>query len=158
MMPKRGPPKTPSAVLKARKTFRKDRHTDEIDVAAGSAVPDPPEHLDDRTRAVWLQIGPKLAEFGLLTHLDGIGFELLCQSYVDTLSATEQLKADDLVVFVGENSTPMPNPLVGIISKNLTTLKWCLTQFGLTPAARNGLKSGKGDDKPADPMAELMGG
>ena len=155
-MGRRGPPKTPANVLKSRKTFRKDRHSDDVDSAVKTSVPKPPEHLSEPAKEAWKKLGPKLAKVGLLTELDAMGMEVLCQSYADTISTTDQLKTSDLVVYVGENATPMANPLVGIIAKNLATLKWCLTQFGLTPAARTGIRTGKQKESEADPMGKML--
>lgn len=156
-MGKRGPPKTPATILKNRGTFRRDRHSDDIDAALpkNSAVPKAPEHLDERAKRAWKTLAPKLAKVGLLTELDAIGMEVLCRAYADTVSTTEQLSQEDLVVMVGENSTPQANPLVGIISKNIATLKWALTQFGLTPASRTGIKSGAKSEE-TDRMDELL--
>ena len=156
-MPKRGPPKTPAAMLKDRGTFRKDRHSDDVDQAAKVAVPKPPEHLTDRAKEAWRKLGPKLAKVGLLTELDGMGMEVLCQAYADTVDVAQKLGEESLVVTVGENNTPMANPLVGIVAKNLATLKWALTQFGLTPAARTGIRTGGGKKEAADPMEGLLG-
>jgi len=157
-MGRRGPPKTPAAVLKCRQTFRKDRHSDDVDASVKAAMPQPPAHLDETARAAWKKLGPKLVKAGLLTELDGMGMEVLCQAYSGTVDTTRLLAEGELIVYVGENATPMANPLVGIIAKNLATLKWALTQFGLTPASRTGIRTGKDKDAPADPMAALMSG
>ena len=150
-MGKRGPPKTPTATLKTRKTFRRDRHDDAIDVTLKPTLPNPPDYFDVTAKRQWNKIGAMLRDKGLLTQLDAIAFEMLITSYMGVVNTAKQL---------GESGSPAPNPLVGINSKMLATLKWCLTQFGCTPSARNGLKPlGPGDEsRPIDPMESLIGG
>ena len=156
-MPKRGPSKTPAAVLKERGTFRKDRHHDAaIDSDLKPKLPSPPEHFDEVMQSLWYDLGQKLADRGLMTELDAQAFELLVGSYFAMRQSQEQLANEELVMFVGENGTPMANPLVGIQAKYLATLKWCLTQFGCTPSARTGVKTEK-KALGIDPMAALLG-
>ncbi|WP_029247125.1 phage terminase small subunit P27 family [Schlesneria paludicola] len=157
-MGKRGPGKTPVATLKQRGTFRADRHSDEVDEQLGPSLPDPPPHFDAEQIELWNKIGGKLAARGLMTDLDAQAFELLIASYVGMLQAQDALAADDLIVYVGEQSTPMANPLVNIIAKNTAMLKWCLTQFGCTPSARTGITPAKRVEKTIDPMAALLAG
>lgn len=156
-MGRRGPPKTPATVLKQRKTFRGDRHSDDVEKTAKAVIPKAPTHLSAKARAVWKVLAPKLKRCGLLTELDGISFEVLCTSYADTVAAAKKLTPDELVVYVGESMTPMANPLVGIISKNLATLKWAIAQYGLSPAARTGIRTAKQAAADTDPMDDLLG-
>lgn len=158
MMGKRGPPKTPATSLKQRGTFRADRHSDDVDKTAQPVLLRPPAHLNAKTKAVWRALAPKLKKHGLLTELDAISFEVLCQSYSDTIAAAGQLTPDQLIVYVGEQKTPMANPLVGIIGKNLATLKWAIQQYGLSPAARTGIRTASVKADEADRMEELLGG
>lgn len=102
-------------------------------------------------------MGSQLVKAGILSQLDAMALELLITSYIGTIDVARQLAAGDLVVFVGENGTPCPNPLVGIMAKNIATLKWTLQQFGLTPAARTGIKLQQSQAEP-DPMASLISG
>ena len=157
-MGRRGPPKTPANVLKKRQTFRRDRHSDDVDKTAKAAIPKAPAHLTAKAKAVWKSLAPKLKRHGLLTELDGISLEVLCTSYADTIAAAAALQPDALVVYVGESMTPMANPLVGIIGKNLATLKWAIAQYGLSPAARTGIRTAKRDAADVDPMDEILGG
>ena len=76
-MGKRGPAKTPVATLKARGTFRSDRHNDQVDSELGPSLPPPPDHFDDEQIALWNEIGTKLERRGLMTELDAQAFELL---------------------------------------------------------------------------------
>lgn len=156
-MGKRGPPKTPAAIKQKRGTTRRDRDTDDRERGLTFTLPSPPDHLSDKAREAWELLGPKLVNAELMTELDAIALEVLCESYAGTVETTENLKADNLIVYAGKEKTPMANPLVGVIQKNLATLKWAMVQFGLTPAARNAIKppEKKEDD---DPMGQLLGG
>ena len=156
-MGRRGPPKTPVSTLRARGTFRADRHHDEIDSELPPCLPSAPPHFTDEQIAIWNEVGAKLAARGLMTELDAQAFELLIGSYVGMQEAQSELARSDLIVYVGEQMTPVANPLVGIISKNTALLKWCLTQFGCTPSARTGITPAKREVKSVDPMAALLG-
>lgn len=156
-MGRRGPPKTPTAIKDARQTMRKDRDTPDAAHGLKPVCPPPPAHLSVRAKAAWRTIGPKLAKYGLMTELDAIALEVLCTAYAETLTAAGQLKTKDLVILAGQNGTPMANPLVGIIGKNLTTLRWALGRFGMTPADRSGIKASNKQDA-VDEMDELLNG
>ena len=157
-MGKRGPSKTPVATLKQRGTFRADRHNDQIDSELGPSLPAPPIHFDEEQIALWNEIGTKLERRGLMTDLDAQAFELLIGAYVGMRQAQEQLSNSELVIYVGEMGTPIANPLIGIISKHLATVKWSLTQFGCTPSARTGINPAKRPETKVDPMAALLAG
>lgn len=156
-MGRRGPPKTPAKTLKSRGTFRKDRHSDDVEKTAKPKLPACPKHLSERAKSLWKVLGPKLVKHGLLTELDAISFEVLCSSYAGTVEAAEKLMPDELVVYVGESGTPVANPLVGIIAKNLATLKWSISQYGLSPAARTGIRTQATKSAQLDEMEELLG-
>lgn len=157
-MGRRGPAKTPVAELKKRGTFRKDRHSDAIDSELVPSLPAPPVHFDEDQKAVWNDVGQRLAAKGLMTELDAQAFELLIGSFFGMREAQNQLSASDLIVYVGDQGTPIANPLVHIISKNTALLKWCLTQFGCTPSSRTGITPAKHKVKSIDPMAQLLSG
>ena len=140
----------------ARGTFRKDRHSDEVDAQLEPSLPDPPAHFSDDEVAIWNEVGQKLAAKGLMTELDAAAFELLVGSYVGMRQAQEQLSESSLIVYVGEQGTPIANPLVGIIAKHTALLKWTLTQFGCTPSARAGVKPAERKKTIVDPMAALL--
>ena len=42
-----------------------------------SELPECPEHLSDRAKCVWNELGLELAACGVLTRLDALGLELL---------------------------------------------------------------------------------
>lgn len=156
-MGRRGPPKTPTATLKARGTFRGDRHSDDVDSQLENKVPPPPQHFDDDQKALWQKVGEKLASKGLLTELDGMAFELLISSYLGMQDMTNKLSDEDLV-YITESGAPIVNPLVGVIAKHIGLLKWTLREFGCTPSARTGIRIDKPEKKKVDPMSLLLAG
>lgn len=152
---KRGPPKKPAALLKQRGTFRKDRHSDDLEALAPPNLPAAPAHLSSAEKTKWREVGTKLAKLGICSDLDAIALELLVSSYCGMTDAAAELARGDLVIEVGESGVPMPNPLVGIIGKHNQLLKWCLTQFGMTPSARTSIRLPEKTKE--DPMATLLG-
>ena len=151
---KRGPAKKPSAVLKKRGTFRRDRHSDDLEPATPPNLPAAPQHLTDAERAKWHEVGSKLVALGICSDLDGIALELLVTSYCGMVEATQELAHADLVVEVGESGCPMANPLVGIVGKRQQMLKWCLTQFGMTASSRTSIRLP--EPQKIDPMQALL--
>jgi P27 family predicted phage terminase small subunit len=149
-------PKTPSKILKAKGTFRKDRHSDDLDAVAVPALPPAPDHLTQQQQALWDKIGQQLVDAGLLTNFDAQAFESLIKTYSELIAFEQQLgDVPDLVVPVGENGAMMAHPLVGLIHKWRTLLMRHLTQFGLTPSARTGIKLQQAQSE-TDPMAALI--
>lgn len=151
---KRGPPKKPAALLKRRGTFRKDRHSDDLEPVTPPNLPAPPSHLTETERAKWNEVGSQLVKLGICSDLDAMALELLIRSYCGMCDAADELADGDLVVEVGESCTPMANPLVGIVAKQLATLKWCLTQFGMTPSSRTSIRLP--ETQQIDPMQALL--
>lgn len=156
-MGRRGPPKTPTATLKARGTFRADRHSDDVDSQLENKIPPPPDHFDDDQKALWQKLGEKLASKGLLTELDGMAFELLVGSYLGMRQIANELEGESLVFFT-ESGAPIVNPLVGVIAKHTALLKWTLREFGCTPSARTGIRIEKKEKQKVDPMSLLLAG
>jgi P27 family predicted phage terminase small subunit len=154
-MGRRGPPKTPVATLKARGTFRGDRHSDDVESQLEPKIPPPPDHLDDGQKTLWKKLGKLLVARGLVTDLDGMALELLVSSYVGMNRTSNDLAEDDLI-YLTDSGSPVMNPLVGLMSKQINLLKWCLREFGCTPSARTGIKVEKPAKKSLDPMAALL--
>lgn len=83
---------TDGAVVKPSR--KRGKKTDKNDAAATAAsdaaseggddkatVPDPPAHLDEVGRAMWLHLAPTLVQEELLTKLDDGSLEMLCIAY-----------------------------------------------------------------------------
>lgn len=122
-------------------------------------LPDPPEWLEDSVSLQhWHKYGPILNRLGLLESLDAVAFGMLCDAIACFLSARDQLPADELVVYVGENGAAAQNPLVSIIRQQAKAIKDLLSEFGMTPSSRTGLTGSTSVERTAkelDPLEEL---
>lgn len=148
-------PKTPSKLLKERGTFRRDRHSDDLEASAVPGLPPAPDHLTPQQKSLWSKVGKQLVEAGLLSSFDAQAFECMIKTYSE-LVAFEQQLADEpnIVSEVGENGALQQHPLINIVHKWRMMLLRHLQQFGLTPAARTGIKLQQ--SQADDPMAALI--
>jgi len=84
-MAKPGPPKTPTAELAKRGSWRAklpDRES-EIQVAALRVAPDPPEWLSEGGCAIWRAHAQPAFNEGLLTAMDVMAFGMMCERVAD---------------------------------------------------------------------------
>jgi len=84
-MGKRGPAKTPTAVLAARGSWlaKLPDRVDEIQVAALRVAPDPPEWLSEGGCAIWRAHAQPAFNEGLLTAMDVMAFGMMCERVAD---------------------------------------------------------------------------
>ena len=148
-MGKRGPPKTPTKVLKER-GVRTDHRKDEPQPKA--APPPQPEHLDDTERDVWQQVTAALESMGTLAETDGNAIARYCTLLVDWHKCTDYIKKNGLTYAIGTQtggSCYQQYPEVGIRNKLTADLLRLEQQFGLTPAARASIHIDPSKNKPA---------
>lgn len=106
---------------------------------------DPPDHLSETARELWLELMPDLVGVGMLTTHDLLGFGQLCEAYSDwcTARATlalnggnyyrEQRQSRDGSVYEGNWKL---HPAYYALSDSDRRLRgWC-QEFALSPAVR----------------------
>lgn len=140
-MGKRGPAKTPTALLKLSGTHRYDAR-----IKQGEPEPpplegrEPPEWIRERAKEFWSNIIPILESMGVMSNADKDALAMYCQSLA---------KLEEYEKFIEENgSTYTTHNAVGDISairpypqatmaKEMTAMVSRLgQQFGLTPSSR----------------------
>ena len=101
-------------------------------------MPAAPEWMleNDRAMRLWNEYGPTLNKLGLLETLDAVGFSLLCEAIDAYLFARDQLSADELVICVGKENSPIQNPLVAIVRQQTKAIRELLIEYGMTPTGR----------------------
>lgn len=161
-MPKRsGPPRLPANVVRIRGNASK-LSAEELEAREAEEVkarplrPGPPAHLSPHARECWQKIAPELEHLGLLTVLDGPGFELACETYALAKYALEELrpkKADGtpdgrkkhpelLDVDRAHGQMTKKNPAFAVYAQASREFRaWCV-EFGLSPSARASLRPG----------------
>lgn len=120
-MGNRGPQKTPTAVLKARGSWRAVVRKDEP--ALSPSLPKCPRWLNDDAKKFWKKIAPHVFNMGIMTDADEFQLALLCDQAVFYQKASEDRD-------------------MGACTKILPSLMKLCGKFGLSPSDRAGLAVG----------------
>lgn len=152
---KNGPPKKPTALVKANGSWRICER--EGEVKPESIIPAPPSIIKgDKERAMYFELGLKLFRLGLMTELDGPKLATLCNSYYEYEHFNNELGKLPAYYYVSVSGSLVIHPFVGLRNAALDQLNRSLTVFGMSPTARAGLKveapknKNKKDKKEAD--------
>lgn len=149
----RGRKPTPTAVLKARGSWRAKLNPHEP-VAAVEA-PDCPGWLSDEARLVWYAIVPMLLSLKVLYRADGNALARYCDAFVKWRRAATELDKVGMVYAIkdatGRIIGAAPSPHHGIYDRYARILDRLEASFGLTPSARTRIAAGL---EPADSVAE----
>lgn len=125
-------------------------------------MPAPPRWLDRRAKYLWRRLVKELVPLGVLTQVDFVALEALCQTYsawrqyeelVRTQGATLELRdAEGKVKYVQQR------PEVGIARGHLKALKELCSDFGLTPSSRSRIGLPQGGKQALDPFEAFLKG
>ena len=134
----RGPRPTPSAILKARGTYRADRARGEVKGPRG--IPRCPAGLDKRAKQCWGQLLPMLESMGVLSRIDRNAIIRYCIDWSRWHQADQFLSKNGLVYPIkdgnGKTKCVAAFPQVAIVSKLGQSLMKFEQEFGMTPSAR----------------------
>lgn len=155
-MGKRGPPPTPTAILKLRGSWRAGLNPDEPRPPRGK--PRMPGHFTGELRSLWRRLTGQLDECGLLTQIDWAQLERWCvyflrwrqcEQFLAANGTTYPVKNDDPSNYIGRIDDKSKTAVVGFKeypqvreSHRLDrALKQIEDRFGLTPSARARLRA-----------------
>lgn len=149
-MAKTGPKPKPTAVrLFEGNPGNKPIDPNEPKPAVPDHVPVAPDWLPDVGRAKWHEVATHLWQIGCLTSIDTDALALYCEAWDEFYTAREEIKIHGLVA-ISENGNEYQHPAVGIKNKAIQRMRQLANEFGMTPAARAGLKitgpGASGDD------------
>jgi len=141
-MGKRGPSKTPTAILKVRGSrWANDRPAEPKPPAA---KPICPAFLSAAAKSAWKNLAPQLDEMGVLSRIDRNALARYCESWARWKACAEfiqqygetykQLDND------GNVKAVLPWPQVASYGRLAEQLLRLEVQFGLTPSARADLQ------------------
>src|SRR5882724_9045165 len=134
----RGPRPTPSAILKARGTYRADRGRNEVKGPRG--IPRCPAGLDKLAKKCWLQLIPMLLSMGVLSRIDRNAIIRYCIFWSQWHQAQQFLSKNGLVYPIKDGNGKVKClaafPHVAIVSKVGLLLAKFEQEFGMTPSAR----------------------
>lgn len=141
-MGRRGPPKKPTELRLLHGTHREDRYGDAAKEVRPPAGPlDPPDWLRPLAAEFWRYIVPRLTNFKLFTEYDRESLAATCSAYQVMRDADANI-AEFGLTQISDKGRALANPCVAIRSAAAAEFDRGCRQFGLTPAARQGMKSG----------------
>ncbi|MGH8578872.1 MAG: phage terminase small subunit P27 family [Gammaproteobacteria bacterium] len=113
-----------------------------------------PADLSDEAKRHWRRFARPLYEAGILTELDGLALRMLCEALVLWEEAGREVEREGLVI-PGYNGNLVISPYARIANTAFDQVTRLLAEFGMTPASRTRIKTGRA---PADPNAvDLFG-
>jgi P27 family predicted phage terminase small subunit len=129
-MGKRGPKRTPKAILEQRGSWLAKYRDGEP--GADGVIPTKPDWLIDEVAvAEWSRVVPLLADMNVLSSIDGTALAMYCDAYADFVSYQQlhqQARTNDLRKVFARLKRQAAEQ----------TMK-AAALFGMTPAARTGL-------------------
>lgn len=119
--------------------------------------PSAPAHMSDKARETWGYVSGLLDRMGILTDIDAVAVEVLCEAYADFLAARAMLKAfgSNYYTTINEAGSEMHrvHPAVADVKDADRRIRAWLAEFGMTPSARSRVKTNGEEDDQADPAA-----
>jgi P27 family predicted phage terminase small subunit len=126
--------------------------------------PPMPADLPKKVQLEWKRLVPLLKAMKVLTTADGDALEALCRMRLrwrqaeDLIDRTGQVVAEKISKPDGTRIVRVKkNPAVTVSSDALRHYRALLADFGLTPASRSGIHAEGGNDRPSDPLDDLLG-
>lgn len=133
----RGRTPTPTAILKARGSYRADRHGKKGEVVEPPPeLPACPEHLDAVARSTWARLAADLYALGVLTSIDVGILATYCAVYSRWVEAEVRLRADGFMLTGKKNGKVYQNPYLAVVNRFVDQLTKLGAELGLSPAAR----------------------
>ena len=152
-------PRKPTALKVVGGTDRPGREVPDQPEPAPLLDLTPPSHLSDNARACWARLAQMLADMGVLTVADLIGFERMCCTYAELQAA------DYAIEMLGDTTYETKSAKDGFMRRAHPEVAQradaerrflaYLSQFGLTPAART--KVSAPGAKKADALSRFFG-
>lgn len=116
--------------------------------------PKPPKYLNAVALEEWEEILPDIEATGVLSVVDGRALALYCESYSRLVAARADIDKEG-VIASSEAGAPKTNPAVVVAERASVHMLRCLSEFGLTPAARSRVKAPA--EGPKDELEAFLG-
>ena len=161
-MGKRGPPPTPTAVLKMRGSWRGAVRKDEPRPEPGQ--PRCPTWLKPSAKQFWKRLIPRLVSMGVLSKIDGPALARYCQLWARWRETEEFLAAHPNTIPIKDKDGNLIDlrdvPHVARAAKLADQLLRLEQNFGLSPSARAHLGIVQSQEKRKEPegKAKFFGG
>jgi len=148
-MGRRGPPKTPTAILDRRSSWRAKVRHDEPE-AVGS--PHPPDWLTDAERDVWDRLLPRLESMSVVGAVDSESLAVYVSIFARWRECEDFIAKHGMVMSV-KNSEGKEYPQVARSGRLADQLIKLGQQYGMTASARAGLAVDTRSSKELDGIA-----
>jgi len=117
--------------------------------------PSAPSHMSDKARETWGYVTGLLDRMGILTEVDALALEMLCEAYADFLAASATLKelGSDYYETTNQSGSTMYRAHPALAKKQDADrrIRGWLAEFGMTPSARSRVKAdGEQEEDPAE--------
>ncbi|WP_043318102.1 phage terminase small subunit P27 family [Microbulbifer sp. HZ11] len=122
-------------------SFRKDRDDHGAAQSKPVGLPPCPVWLPRTAKKYWKEIGPQLANAGLMSLLDTAAFAAHCDSMGKFEEVTRKLKTLDDMMDTTPNGLQIQSALFTIRNKLWDQVLKSASEFGLTPAAASRVKA-----------------
>lgn len=119
-------------------------------------IPSPPEHMSARAMAAWGALSTRLDRLGLLTELDALALEQLCENYGEILELRADIVANgrfQTVTTQSGDAMERVRPAATLLSDAERRFRAMMAEFGLTPSARSRVTPTTDDDRSHDPAS-----
>lgn len=143
----RGPLKLPKKHLQAVPDSAEE--TPSVGDKIEPKMPPKPEHLQvGELSTLWDMLVPRMAEYGMVTEVDGLAIELCLRHYVAARAASEQLADADSVAIVdeGHDGRMQKHPADAVFRAQSAMFLQFARELGLTFVARARTPAAKGPD------------
>ena len=158
-MGKRGFQPQPKELAIAKGVYREDRYgskEESIKHEVLSAVPDPPEVLNEHGSKFWFDMLTQLLKVkGLIQIPDLPTFQMMAYKYQVWYECAERLKTESKWIIDDKGNTK-ENPIINTMEKAEKIFISLAREFGCTPSARNTLKVAKEDEEKEDPLKKFV--
>lgn len=128
-------PRKPSALKLIAGTDRADRRNGNEPEPLLLNDLEPPPHLSERSAAVWRELAPTLRRNQVLTEMDALALELLCDSVADYRQA--RLERDGSLTTVSAKGSQMLDQLLVAQQACAKRCEVLMSKFGMDPASRS---------------------
>lgn len=117
--------------------------------------PSAPGHMSDKARETWGYVTGLLDRMGILTEVDALALEMLCEAYADFLAASATLRelGSDYYETTNQSGSTMYRAHPALAKKQDADrrIRGWLAEFGMTPSARSRVKAdGEQEEDPAE--------
>jgi len=147
--------RVPTNIKKLKGTDQPWRRNNEEPMPDNQKV-EKPADLSDGASKIWDQIHDDLYGIGLLTNIDVNSLVMYCEAYAQWKEAHSQVIKNG-PIYKDKKGVVKANPYIRIAQNSFDQVKSLMTQFGMTPSARSGIRVGDKKQETKNPFADLKG-